>query len=141
MIPIVGADYPKKVIPLIDSAKRNIDIVVYDWRWYPNQPGHAVQQFNMALVRARQRGVVVRAVLNSKLLLDTLKSVGIQAKRLQDRRVVHTKMLLIDRKTCVIGSHNFSRNAFGSNIETSIAVEIPEGQTRLLDFFENLYNM
>jgi hypothetical protein len=27
---IVGSQFPKKVIPLIDSAKKSIDIVVFD---------------------------------------------------------------------------------------------------------------
>lgn len=138
---IVGAEYPKKVIPLIDSAKSSIDIMVYDWRWYPDQIAHPVQQFNAAIVRASQRGVHVRAVINAVLNLDTLKSVGIKARMLKDKRVLHTKMIIVDGKTLVIGSHNFTRNAFGSNIETSIVVDIPEDVTRLHEFFNNLYGL
>ena len=141
MLCIIGSEYPKKVIPLINEAKKNIDIVVYEWRWYPNQPGHVVQQFNNALVRAVQRGVLVRAVLNTPLILPILTKTGIKARVLRDQRVVHTKMLIIDGTTLIIGSHNFTRNAFGSNLETSICVEIPSEITRLAEFFENLYNI
>src|SRR5690606_5543501 len=140
MIPIIGSEYPKKVIPLLDDAKKNIDIVVYDWRWYANQPAHAVQQFNNAIVRAVNRGVIVRAVLNNKEILQTLVKVGVKARRLRDRRCVHTKLIIIDDSLIITGSHNFTRNAFGSNIETSIAVLIPDGDIRLKTFFENLYN-
>ena len=138
---LIGNDYPKKVIKLIDAAKTSIDIVVYDWRWYPDQPAHAVQQFNIALVRAVQRGIKVRAVVNAHILIDILNSVGIKARQIRDKRVVHTKILILDRATLVIGSHNFTRNAFTSNIETSIVVEIPEEVTRLAEFFENLYSI
>lgn len=137
--PVIGADFPKVIIPLLDSAKKNIDIVVYDWRWYANQPGHKVQQFNMALVRAVQRGVKVRAVLNTAALLPVLKSVGISARVLKDKRTVHTKMIIIDNETLVMGSHNFTRNAFGSNIETSLAISVPPSERRFSDFFERLY--
>ncbi len=138
---LVGSDYPKKVIPLIREAKRNIDIVVYDWRWYQDQPAHAVQQFNIALVNASKRGVVVRAVVNAAMNLATLQSAGIKARQIKDKRVVHTKMIILDQKTLVIGSHNFTRNAFGSNIETSIAIDIPQNVTRFAELFENLYNI
>ncbi len=141
MIAIIGADYPKKVIPLIQNAHRNIDIVIYDWRWYPDQIAHPVQQFNAAIVRAVQRGVHVRAVVNSALNLEQLNAVGIKARRLKDKRTLHTKMILIDRCMLVIGSHNFTRNAFGANIETSIAVEVPEEVTRFSEFFDNLYSL
>lgn len=141
MIPIIGSEYPKKVIPLIDAAVQNIDIVVYDWRWYPDQIAHPVQQLNAAIVRASQRGVLVRAIVNADLNLETLKSAGIKARRLKDKRTLHTKMILIDSKTLVIGSHNFTRNAFGANIETSVAVDVPEGVTRFAEFFNNLYDV
>lgn len=141
MIPLIGSDYPKKVIPLIDGAKKNVHIVMYDWRWYPNQPGHSVQQFNAALVRAVGRGVVVRAVLNTADIVPVLASVGIKARTMRDKRTLHSKLLLIDSSVLVIGSHNITRNAFGSNIEASVVVELPGDVTRFSEFFENLYNI
>lgn len=138
---LIGNEYPKNVIPLIESAKRNIDIIVYDWRWYPDQVTHPVQQFNMALVRAVQRGVIVRAVINAHTILEQLKKVGIKARQLGDKRTLHSKIIMIDNSTLVIGSHNFTRNAFVSNIESSIVVEIPSDVTRFDEFFRNLYGL
>lgn len=141
MIAIIGSDYPKKVIPLIESATKNIDVVIYDWRWYPDQLAHPVQQLNNAFVRASKKGVLVRAVVNADLNLDIINSTGIKARRLKDKRTLHTKMILIDNKTLIIGSHNFTRNAFGANIEASIAVELEPENTRFAEFFNNLYNI
>jgi phosphatidylserine/phosphatidylglycerophosphate/cardiolipin synthase-like enzyme len=141
MIVLIGSEYPKKIIPLIESAKRNIDIVVYDWRWYPDQVSHPVQQFNMALVRAVQRGVIVRAVINAHTILPVLQKVGIKARQLGDKRTLHSKLIMVDETTLVIGSHNFTRNAFVSNIESSIVVEIPAEVTRFKEFFNNLYGL
>jgi len=138
---IIGAEYPKKVIPLIDGARKNIDIVIYDWRWYRDQIANPVQQLNAAIVRAAQRGVVVRAVVNAALNLEQLNAVGIKARVMRDKRTLHTKMILIDGKILVIGSHNFTRNAFGHNVEASIAVELGVSDTRFAQFFDNLYNI
>ena len=138
---LIGSDYPKKMIPLLDGAKKNIEIVVYDWRWYADQVGHPVQQFNMAIARAVNRGVIVRAVVNAHILLPVLTKVGVKVRQLKDRRTLHTKLVIVDSRTLVIGSHNFTRNAFTSNIETSIITEIPEGDERLASFFNNLYGL
>lgn len=138
---VIGSDYPKKLIPLLDNAKKNVDIVVYDWRWYADQLAHPVQQFNMAIVRAVQRGVIVRAVVNAHILLPVLTKVGVKVRQLPDRRTLHSKLILIDNKILVIGSHNFTRNAFTSNIETSVILDLPENESRFQSFFNNLYGL
>lgn len=139
MIPLIGKDYPIKVIPFIDNAKKNINIIVYDWRWYPNNPSFNVQLFNLALIRAVNRGVLVRAVINSPQLLPILSSVGIKARCTRNKRTLHAKFLSIDDNTLVIGSHNFTKNAFNFNIEVSVLTEIPQEVTRFAELFENLY--
>ena len=73
---LVGPDFQKKVIPLIQNAKREIDIVSYDWRWYGDRPAHATQQLNIELVNASKRGVRVRAVLNTADQATFLHTLG-----------------------------------------------------------------
>lgn len=141
MEPIIGAEYPDKVIPLIASATKNIDIISYDWRWYANQPSHPVQRVNIALVNAAKRGVIVRAVLNSGDLIKQLNDNGIKARTLKDSRTLHSKIVLIDNATLVIGSHNITRNAFAHNVEASIAVTLPAELSRFSEFFTNLYGL
>lgn len=138
---IIGAEYPDKVIPLIDDARKNIDIISYDWRWYKDQPGHAVQRVNIALVNAHKRGVFIRALLNKADLVPLLNGIGIKAKTLRDHRTLHSKMLIIDSRLLVIGSHNITRNAFSHNVEASAVVELGPEDTRFATFFENLYNI
>ena len=77
MIPIIGAEYVDKICALIGEAKRNIDIVLYDWRWYEDQPGHPCQRVNIALVSAVKRTVLVRVVVNNDIAMASLKSGGI----------------------------------------------------------------
>lgn len=141
MIPIIGAEYPSIVIPLIDGAKKNIDIIMYDWRWYADQITHPVQQFNAALVRASKRGLRVRVITNTALNLEVLNKCGIKARVTRDRRTLHCKMIIIDDETLIMGSHNITRNAFSHNIEASVVVSIPNEVTRFAEFFSNLYSI
>lgn len=138
---IVGANFIDEVIPLIKNAKKNIDIVSYDWRWYSDQPDHPIQIFNIAVANAIKRGVFVRAVLNNSAFLASFLSVGIRARALKDKRTLHAKMILIDDEIAIVGSHNLSKNAMAHNVELSLIADIPEGDNRLKNFFNNLYGL
>lgn len=137
---IIGSEYPTTVIPLLNSAVRSIDVIVYDWRWYANDPGNCVQVFNQAIVAAVRRGVKVRVIGNSEDVLKILRSVGCETKKIYSKRLVHAKMILIDDHDIVVGSHNFSFQAFTLNQEISVFIpDFPDAQ-RVLDYFNSLFS-
>lgn len=137
---IIGPEYAKKVIPEINQAKRCIDIVVYDWRWYQNDPGNPVQVFNQSIVNAVRRGVRVRVIGNSEDVLKILRGVGCETKKIYSKRLVHAKMILIDEKNIVVGSHNFSQSAFTMNQEVSVIIRDCEDAPKLQKYYNSLYN-
>lgn len=137
---IIGKEFPKKVIPLIEQAKTSIDIVVFDWRWYPQDPGNPVQLFNQAIVRACRRGVKVRVIANNNEIISTLKSLGVQAKKLLTKNLVHSKLMLIDGETAIMGSHNYTQSAFTMNFEVSTILKGREELQRFVDYFNNLFS-
>lgn len=137
---IIGKQFPKVVIPLIENAKSSIKVVVFDWRWYPNDPANPVQLFNQAIVRAVRRGVRVEAVANSEEIINTLKSVGCQAKKLLSKNLVHAKLMVIDEKIVIIGSHNYTQSAFSMNHEISAMFGDCETAKQFLQFFDSLWS-
>jgi len=137
---IIGSEYAKKVIPQINAARCSIDIIVYDWRWYKNEPGNPVQVFNQAIVSAVRRGVRVRVIGNSEEVLQILRGVGCQTKKIYSKRLVHAKMILIDEKNIVLGSHNFSQSAFTLNQEISVIIHAFDDAGRVLNYFNSLFN-
>lgn len=137
----IGAEFGKNVVKLIDSATKNIDLVVYDWRFYPDRPMHPVSLFNQALIRAVRRGVKVRALLNAGTYIDQLRSVGIQARTPKTSRVLHSKFILFDSEHLLLGSHNFTSNAFTTNFETSVFIPYCPVAPRFQQFFTNLYGL
>lgn len=136
---IVGPEFPKKVIPLIDQAKTSIDIVVFDWRWYPQDPGAQVQLFNQSIVRAVRRGVKVRVIANNDEILNILKQVGCEPKKLLTKKIVHCKIMIIDSDTAILGSHNYTQSAFQMNLELSMILRGREEIKRIIEFFNHLY--
>jgi phosphatidylserine/phosphatidylglycerophosphate/cardiolipin synthase-like enzyme len=136
---IVGKDFPKKVIPLIDLAKKSIKTIVYDWRWYPNDPGNAVQLFNQAIIRAVHRGVKVSAIANNDAVVAVLNANGISAKKISVQGLVHAKLMIIDDNVVVIGSHNYTHNAFILNKEISVILTDFDNFSDFDNFFQSLW--
>ena len=135
---ICGSDFPKKVIPLIERAQKNLRIVVFDWRWYPNEPANPVSLFNQAIIRAHRRGVNVQVIANTDVALKILRDLGIVAKRPATPKMIHAKMLIIDDDVVVIGSHNYTFNAFTMNHEISAIIRQGTNDAGFINFFNNL---
>ena len=136
---IIGAEYPKKVIPIIDGAKRTIVMCMFEWRWYKDDFAHPVSLFNSALLRAHRRGVNVRILTNYAEVIAFAITLGFNAKKWPDKSLLHSKFIIVDGEKCVMGSHNITQSAFTSNIEISTIVDDPDDIRRFSNYFEMLW--
>lgn len=137
---IFGSDFNSIVLPLLSNAKEEILLVIFDWRFESLEAKTAIQLFNRAIIDASQRGVIVRAVVNHRGVAQRLLNLGIKAKVLESQRLLHTKMLLIDGKKVIVGSHNYSQSAFTSNYELSVFFDFFENVDELITYFNNLWS-
>lgn len=126
------------VVEQIDGAFFSIDICIYDWRTYPSSYGPTVTRFNDAIKRAVDRGVEVRVVLNSVREAARLHLLGCRVFMFTDSRTLHTKLMIIDRSTVIVGSHNYSESAFSTNEEVSIMLQYDTEATDFTTYFERL---
>ncbi len=136
---IVGREFPTKVIPLIKDAKKTIDIVVFEWRWYPDQIGSTIQKFNNEIIKASRKNCRVRVLVQSRKVLGPLQNCDIDARKLTSKRLLHTKLMIIDNEIVVIGSHNYTMNAFTINHEVSAILQDEKVVKRLREYFQNLW--
>lgn len=137
---LIGSKYADELLEKINSANDSIYIVMYDWRFYVDNPSHLISLINQALYRAVGRGVDVKAVVNNETIKNNLDTIKVKSKYVNSSRVLHSKVVIIDNKILFIGSHNLTSNAVNNNLESSILVDIPDGDTRIIDYFNNLYN-
>jgi phosphatidylserine/phosphatidylglycerophosphate/cardiolipin synthase-like enzyme len=136
---IIGNEYPKKVIPLLDQAKHSVFMCMFDWRWYPKDFACPVSLFNSALLRAKRRGLEVRILTNYAEVIEFVRGLGLDAKKWPEKSLLHSKFIIIDGAICVIGSHNITQSAFSSNMETSIILDDSDDVTRFLNYFNTLW--
>ena len=135
---LIGNQYPKEIISRINSAQKNIYVFMYDWRWYKNDFSCEMSLINQALVRAVRRGVKVNAILNSNEVIETLQSVGINAKKFNNKQLMHAKAVVIDEWVSIVGSHNFSESAMGLNLEISRVDEDETNAKKIIIYFLSL---
>lgn len=138
---IIAQRFPAVVIPLIENAKESVRIIVFDWRWYPTISGSPVSRFNSAITAAAARGVSVRALVNNDGVIARLASAGCKARRLHSKRMLHTKLLLVDDTVVVIGSHNYTQHGFSLNEEASVLVEMSTRDNDFVKYFEALWGV
>lgn len=136
---LISRDFPKKVIPLIKKARKSIDIIVFDWGWYPDEIGEPIQIFNNAIYNANKHGVKVRALVQKRLIKAILSNLNIEAKILHSNKLLHIKLMIIDGEIAILGSHNYTKNAFNVNHEVSIMIKDETSILRLEDYFNNLF--
>lgn len=135
----IGRQFPKKVIPLIDEAKKSIYIIVYEWRWYPDQISDQIQIFNNSIVRAKQRGLDIKAVIWDKKISNILNQLGIRNKWIHQSKLLHAKLMIIDKKIVIIGSHNYTKTAFDFNFENSVILYDEKTALEFTKFFETFF--
>ena len=136
---IIGKEFANQVVPLIKAAKKNINIIVFDWRWYHDQIGAEIQRFNHALIIARRKGVRIRAITNPFKTISILRELTMEVKKPITKGLMHTKLMLIDNEIAILGSHNYTMNAFTINYEVSVIIREKEVIERLKQYFDNIW--
>lgn len=143
-------EYAFEVIKLINEAKTNIDIMLYQWNYYSYLTDSPIQKLNLAIRSALSRGVPTRILLHAGSPSDHLQKInartagifqscGAQIKYYFRGGVLHAKCVIIDKRLAIIGSHNYSQRSMKSNIEISVLVDNGNDIRRLNDYFNILW--
>jgi phosphatidylserine/phosphatidylglycerophosphate/cardiolipin synthase-like enzyme len=112
------------VLKTITTAQQEIRLMGYSFT-SPDVAG--------ALVRARQRGVDVKVVLDhkantgernkaSRAAMNLLVSAGIPVRTVDAYKILHDKVIIADGRNTEVGSFNFSRAADRANSENVLVV-------------------
>jgi phosphatidylserine/phosphatidylglycerophosphate/cardiolipin synthase-like enzyme len=147
---VIGCTYPTVVVPLIQAATQTIDIIMYEWKWYTHEKAGGVEKFNLAIQNAARRGVKVRVLMNiesmghaiTKINTHTeqfLRLAGVEVKFGQIGVATHAKLLILDQRTLILGSHNISKGSFSRNQEASVVIEGGEAIRPYIDYFGLLW--
>ena len=137
MILLTNEDYLPALLKSIDEARSEIFMSIFSFKAgvhkssYPDRIlGH--------LAKAVKRGVDVKVILEATGRLDDelntqnrqtgklLEEKGVKVYFDSPRTTTHTKLIVIDEKVLIMGSHNLTQSALKYNNEISILIERPD---------------
>ena len=106
-------------------------------------------QVREALIEAAKRGVRVQVFLDISADEDfsteanrgvgkDLRRHGVAVHFDSPRRTTHTKLVVIDQRYLLLGSHNFTHSALRHNNEVSVLIESPKLARQALAFLQRI---
>ncbi len=129
---VPGGAYTDVALREIDGARESVQLYLYLFARYPTQPRSGPSRLLGSLLRARQRGLRVEVLLDpGGQAFDLLDRNGPVAEALRqggvevsyaEGPVLHAKVLVVDGKTVLLGSTNWSTAALEKNIEADVLI-------------------
>jgi len=71
-------------------------------------------------------------------VFNKLKAAGINVRFDSSKRTTHSKVLVIDKETIIIGSHNYSFDGLKNNNDTSLLLRDKDKAKRLIEYIEHI---
>jgi phosphatidylserine/phosphatidylglycerophosphate/cardiolipin synthase-like enzyme len=122
------------LIAVLDAAKLSIRVQAYSF---------TAKEIADALIRARIRGVDVVVILDKSQtrerfsMIDEMKDGGILVYIDECCAIAHNKVMIIDERTVVTGSYNFTKSAEVRNAENMLIIDDPALAARYLANWQN----
>jgi phosphatidylserine/phosphatidylglycerophosphate/cardiolipin synthase-like enzyme len=136
-----AGNYARCAERLIGGAHERISLALFVMRREDDGP---VGELCQALARAAARGVVVTVLLDAgkdaltgvedrnRDAVEWFTSQGIRVVRDEHEVTTHAKVLVIDGRQILMGSHNWTRSALSRNRESSVLIDDP-AQARAIE--------
>ncbi|MBI3220807.1 MAG: hypothetical protein HYZ44_14930, partial [Bacteroidetes bacterium] len=147
---IPASKYFDTTLAELNNAKSSIQVFMYLVSIFPDQPDSQSSQLVSALIKAKDRGVEVKVILDQNLDFgEETSDAAIQNKnqaafeQLKKSNIpvffdtadtyTHAKAIVIDNETVILGSTNWSKAALTRNNETNALIRDKEFAKNLLD--------
>lgn len=147
---LIDEEYRRELHTTLNSARSSIRIMMYRLQ---RRVGFGKNQKNIILnilkEKARQ-GVKVQMIIdierrpgaaykeNLFCARDLVKA-DVECKELRQSRVCHAKMVVVDDREILVGSHNWSFNSLQRNLEVSVMILDRHQAERVARYFDKLF--
>jgi phosphatidylserine/phosphatidylglycerophosphate/cardiolipin synthase-like enzyme len=143
-------NYYMRLLELVRGAKESIFLIQYVFGISPTREWQRSNKILKALVEAKERGVKVKVIFdrprlhgpNTKTNITCARKLielGMEPRSLTVRKTLHLKMVIIDKKVCITGSHNITNSSLYSPFEISFECKDPESVKEAGCYFHTLW--
>lgn len=138
LFPRAGQDAQKKLIQIIGSAEKTLDMAIYSF---------TDANIADAVVACSRRGVTVRVITDKtqsggayqKKILQRLKKEKIPIKMDSHSGIMHLKITIADEKVATTGSYNYTKSADEENDEVFVVLRSEETARQFEQEFEDMW--
>lgn len=146
---LLDRDYFPEVKRRINASQRSIRMVMFEAVYYKSHKTGPTNQLIEALMAAQKRGVDVDVIMDVRKSSDRntvhnletgkmLKQAGVDVFVDTEDRTTHNKLLVIDDRTVIIGSTNWTYSALSVNHEASVVFEDQQTVSEIIKYFEKI---
>lgn len=132
-------DFTSELLKELEKAEYKVDVCMYVWRFYQNDPTLEVQKVYTALLRLATKGVKVRILTDFPEAAARMRQDGLNAFAVPATRIMHTKMFIIDEDCVTIGSHNMTKRSTVKNLEATAILHDFESIDAAQRYFEIIW--
>jgi cardiolipin synthase len=147
---ITDRQYEQVVGDAFARARASIRMMMFEARYYESHLNSPTNALIEGLIAANRRGVDVKVILERRKENDRVSSSNRQTGAILSRGGVevmydplttttHSKLLIIDGETSVVGSTNWTYNALEKNHEVSVLIRSPQVARTLQDYFQDVW--
>lgn len=131
---------------LISHANKSVYVAIYVIKYDIKEPDDPVNQLLHALVDAHDRGLDVKVLVDDPTLksypdtISYLKNNSIEVRLDKSKGVTsHMKIVIVDDKYLVVGSHNWTESALSYNHEYSVLIVSKYFSRDAKEYFASLW--
>ncbi len=143
---LADGQYYTTLTELIQNAGQRIDMAMFLFKAPKDSLPAAIAD---ELIKAQKRGVRVHVILENSGYEENINEANRQVGELLRKnkvkvtfdspdRTTHAKIVVIDRRYCLIGSHNLTQAALKQNSEFSLLIDSRPLARELLDYMETI---
>ena len=147
---LIDFKYMQRVPALIESAEACVRVAMFQLQVHGKKAKGTSRELALKLVAKAMEGKDVRVLLNvapgkaKVAAYNRGAATWLQARKVQVRciaptRICHAKLVIVDAKLAVIGSHNWGVGSMTGNFEVSVVIRDAAAVGRLVEYFDTLW--
>ena len=141
---INNQSYYEVALKLVQKANVSIYVIMYVLKYDPGDRADPANELVWALGNASARGVEVAVILEGSVAVnqaayDYFRAVGVNVTYDQAHVTTHCKLMIIDHRYVLVGSHNWTESALWYNNEASVLIISEEVARKEEEYFNKLW--
>jgi phosphatidylserine/phosphatidylglycerophosphate/cardiolipin synthase-like enzyme len=147
---LIARQYILRVPTILEEAKDSIRVVQFVMQLKGKSAKMSSRELGIKLAAKVRDGVRVKAILNTagggwrapslnRQAAEWLQERGVEVRTLGGSRTCHAKLLVVDERIAIIGSHNWTPYALDRNFEVSVLIRNPVLAGQLAAHFDTLW--